>query len=54
MGWQQQKGKEVLGSIEVIQGIIQIKTNEGGTPTEIKRVEAYDAERILGVRCGLN
>ena len=53
MGWVLEKGKETLGSIKDFPGSIVIDTNTG-TPTTIKRIEAWDAERILGVRCGLS
>jgi hypothetical protein len=53
MGWTHKKGKEVLGNIKEIPGHINIasKTNEN---IRIKRIEAGDAERILGVRCALD
>ena len=54
MGWTLKKGQEHLGSIAELPGHIRIDTNTGGPPTDIKRIEAWEAERILGVRCGLN
>ena len=53
MGWVQQKGREALGSVKDFPGSIAIDTNTG-TPTTIKIIEAWDAERILGIRCGLS
>ena len=54
MGWKNEKGKEVLGSIRDHPGTITIGPTEGEAPTVIRRIEAWDAERILGVRCGLD
>ena len=47
------KGKEVLGTIKEMPGHINIssKTLEH---VEIRRIEAGEAERILGVRCALD
>jgi len=53
MGWKKEKGAEVLGSMADLPGSIQIESTEGEAPVTIKRIEAWDAERILGVRCSL-
>ena len=53
MGWQQKRGKEVLGSIQEIPGDIHISNGEQGQ-VKIKRIEAWEAERILGIRCALD
>ena len=53
MGWKNHKGGEVLGSAAELPGTVQITDNSGITTT-IKRIEAWDSERILGVRCGLD
>ena len=49
MGWQQKKGKELLGSTEEMSGEIHI-THGTHKIVTIKRIEAWEAERILGVR----
>ena len=53
MGWKKEKGAEVLGSMADLPGSIQIESTEGEAPVTIKRIEAWDAERILGVMCSL-
>ena len=53
MGWKKKKGKEVLSSIKEQPGTITINDNKH-TTTKIRRIEAWDAERILGVRCALD
>ena len=53
MGWKNEKGAEVLGSMADLPGSIQIESAEGEGSVTIKRIEAWDAERILGVRCSL-
>ena len=53
MGWKNHKGGEILGSKTELPGAIQIKENSGDTTT-IKIKEAWDSERILGVRRGLD
>ena len=47
------KGKEVLGSVKEMPGDIHI-TNGAQEIVKIKRIEAWEAERILGVRCALD
>ena len=53
MGWKKEKGKEVLSSIKEQPGTITINDNKHKA-TKIRRIEAWDAERILGVRCALD
>ena len=53
MGWQQKKGKEVLGSIKEMPGGIHITTG-AQEAVKIKRIEVWEAERILGVICALD
>ena len=53
MGWVLSKGGETLGSISEFPGTIKI-LSKSGDPTIIKRIEAWEAERIPGVRCGLD
>ena len=53
MGWVLAKGGEILGSIADFPGTIEI-LSKSGDPTVIKRIEAWEAERIIGVRCGLD
>ena len=53
MGWQHKKGKEVLGGIQEISGDIHSTNGERGQ-VKIKRIEAWEAERILGIRCSLD
>ena len=53
MGWVLAKGGETLGSISDFPGTIEILSKSRDT-TVIKRIEAWEAERILGVRCGLD
>ena len=53
MGWTREKGREALGSIAQFPGTINIESNCGDNTT-INRIEAWDSERILGVRCGLD
>lgn len=54
MAWKHQKGKEALDSIDELPGTIQINTNNGSTQMIIKMIEAWEVERMLCVRCGLN
>ena len=53
MGWILAKGGETLGKISDFPGEIEIQSNHGEN-TVIKRIEAWEAERILGIRCGLD
>ena len=53
MGWQHKKGKEVLSSIQGLPGNITIDSKLQD-PVQIKRIEPWEAERILGVRCALD
>ena len=54
IAWKLSNGKETLGSIAEIPGSIQIYTHIDGKVTVIQRIEAWEAERILGTRYGLN
>ena len=53
MGWILAKGGETLGKTSDFLGKIEIQSNHGET-TVIKRIEAWETERILGIRCGLD
>ena len=52
-GMATKKGKGVLGSVQEIPGDIHI-TNGNQETVNIKRIQAWEAERILDVRCALN
>lgn len=54
MGWTHEKGKEVLGSIYDFPGTIQIGATTWEPPITIQCIETWEAERILGVMCGLD
>ena len=54
MGWKLENGEDTLGSIESFPGAITINENTENTSTVIKRIEAWDEERVLGFRRGLN
>ena len=46
------KGGETMGIITDFPGTIEILSHSGDLMV-VKRIEAWEAERILGIRCGL-
>ena len=53
-GLEEGKGQGYLASIKNMPGTVAIKGNEGDSPINIKRIEAWEAEIMLGVRTGLS